>query len=137
MVPLHNAPALSIADLNRVSNLVVGAAIEVHRTLGPGLLESVYEQCLAWELEQQKLIVERQVELPLRYKDTSIQSVYRLDLLIQQELIVEVKAVEALQPVHTAQLLSYLKLKPARLGLLLNFSVDVMRKGIKRVANEL
>lgn len=93
---------LSVAELNRVSNLVVGAAIEVHRTLGPGLLESVYEQCLAWELEQHKLIVERQVELPLRYKDTLIQSVFRLDLLIQREL-----------------------------------NVDVMRKGIRRVVNEL
>jgi GxxExxY protein len=123
--------------LNRVSNLVVGAAIEVHRTLGPGLLESVYEQCLEWELVQHKLMVERQVELPLRYKGTSIQAVYRLDLLIQGELIIEVKAVEALQPVHTAQLLSYLKLKPARLGLLLNFNVDVMRNGIKRVVNDL
>jgi len=128
--------ALSVAELNRISNLVVGSAIEVHRILGPGLLESVYEQCLAWELEQQKLVVE-QVDLPLRYKDTLIQSVYRLDLLIQRELIVEVKAVDALQPVHTAQLLSYLKLKPARLGLLLNFNVDVLRKGIKRVVNEL
>lgn len=129
--------ALSVAELNRISNLVVGSAIEVHRILGPGLLESVYEQCLAWELEQQKLVVERQVDLPLRYKDTLIQSVYRLDLLIQRELIVEVKAVDALQPVHTAQLLSYLKLKPARPGLLLNFNVDVLRKGIKRVVNEL
>ena len=129
--------ALSVAELNRISNLVVGSAIEVHRILGPGLLESVYEQCLAWELEQQKLVVERQVDLPLRYKDTLIQSVYRLDLLIHRELIVEVKAVDALQPVHTAQLLSYLKLKPARLGLLLNFNVDVLRKGIKRVVNEL
>ena len=129
--------ALSVAELNRISNLVVGSAIEVHRILGPGLLESVYEQCLAWGLEQQKLLVERQVDLPLRYKDTLIQSVYRLDLLIQRELIVEVKAVDALQPVHTAQLLSYLKLKPARLGLLLNFNVDVLRKGIKRVVNEL
>ena len=129
--------ALSVAELNRLSNLVVGSAIEVHRILGPGLLESVYEQCLAWELEQHKLLVERQVELPLRYKDTLIQSVYRLDLLIQRELIVEVKAVDALQPVHTAQLLTYLKLKPARLGLLLNFNVDVLRKGIKRVVNEL
>ena len=128
--------ALSVAELNRISNLVVGSAIEVHRILGPGLLESVYEQCFAWELEQQKLAVE-QVDLPLRYKDTLIQSVYRLDLLIQRELIVEVKAVDALQPVHTAQLLSYLKLKPARLGLLLNFNVDVLRKGIKRVVNEL
>ena len=129
--------ALSVAELNRISNLVVGSAIEVHRILGPGLLESVYEQCLAGELEQQKFVVERQVDLPLRYKDTLIQSVYRLDLLIQRELIVEVKAVDALQPVHTAQLLSYLKLKPARLGLLLNFNVDVLRKGIKRVVNEL
>ena len=129
--------ALSVAELNRLSNLVVGSAIEVHRILGPGLLESVYEQCLAWELGQHKLLVERQVELPLRYKDTLIQSVYRLDLLIQRELIVEVKAVDALQPVHTAQLLTYLKLKPARLGLLLNFNVDVLRKGIKRVVNEL
>jgi GxxExxY protein len=128
---------LSVSELNRISNRVVGAAIEVHRVLGPGLLESVYEQCLAWELEQHKLMVQRQVELPLRYKDTSIQSVYRLDLLIQRELIVEVKAVDALQPVHTAQLLSYLKLKSARLGLLLNFNVDVMRKGIKRVVNDL
>lgn len=123
--------------LNEASNIVIGAAIEVRRLLGPGLLESAYEECLAWEIEQRGLLVERQVEVPLRYKILQIERGYRLDLLAERELVVELKSVDALLPIHSAQLLTYLKLTGFRLGLLLNFKVDVMRNGIKRIANGL
>lgn len=128
---------LSTDELNRISNMVIGAAIEVHRLLGPGLLESAYQQCLAWELQQQNLTVEQQVVIPLKYKQLQVENGYRVDMLVEGELIVELKSVDALLPVHSAQLLTYLKLTGFRLGLLLNFKVDVMRKGIKRVVNGL
>jgi len=127
----------SADDLNKISNVVIGAAIEVHRLLGPGLLESAYQQCLAWELGQQGLAVEQQVTVPLRYKLLHIENGYRVDMLVEREVIVELKSVDGLLPIHTAQLLTYLKLTGLRLGLLLNFKVDVMRSGIKRVANGL
>lgn len=127
----------SADDLNRLSNVVIGAAIEVHRLLGPGLLESAYQQCLAWELEQQDLVVEQQVIVPLRYKQLHVENGYRVDMLVEREVIIELKSVDGLLPIHTAQLLTYLKLTGLRLGLLLNFKVDVMRNGIKRVANRL
>lgn len=125
------------AKLNDISNVVVGAAIEVHRLLGPGLLESAYEECLTWELEQKSLLVERQINVPLTYKGLTIGNGYRIDMLVEGELIVELKSVDALQPVHHAQLLTYLKLTGFRLGLLLNFKTDVMRNGIRRIVNKL
>lgn len=124
-------------ELNRVSNVIIGAAIEVHRALGPGLLESTYEECLTWELEKEGLAVQRQVSIPIRYKELHVENAYRADVLVQGELILELKSVDALQPIHTAQLLTYLKLMDSRLGLLLNFKVDVMRNGIKRIVNNL
>jgi GxxExxY protein len=127
----------STDELNRISNIVIGPAIEVHRLLGPGLLESAYQQCLAWELQQQNLTVEQQVIIPLKYKQLQVENGYRVDLLVERELIVELKSVDALLPVHSAQLLTYLKLTGFRLGLLLNFKVDVMRNGIKRIVNGL
>ncbi|HUX64286.1 GxxExxY protein [Sulfuricella sp.] len=128
---------MNVDELNRVSNVVIGSAIEVHRALGPGLLESAYEECLAWELERAGLSVQRQINIPIRYKELHIENAYRADVLVQDELIIELKSVDALQPIHTAQLLTYLKLMDSRLGLLLNFKVDVMRNGIKRIVNNL
>jgi len=114
---------------------VIGAAIEVHRHLGPGLLESVYESALSRELWLNGLEVERQVSLPIDYKGARLPSGLRLDLLVNRRLIIEVKAVERLDPIHRAQLLTYLKLTRHRLGLLINFNVQVLRSGIRRIIN--
>jgi GxxExxY protein len=124
-------------DLDRLSKEVIGAAIEVHRVLGPGLLESAYEESLAWELTKMGANIERQVVVPVHYKELRIEDGYRIDMLVNKALILELKSVEAFQPVHTAQMLTYLKMTGLRLGLLLNFKVDAMRKGIKRVVNQL
>jgi GxxExxY protein len=129
--------AIAETDFNDLSGRVIGAAIEVHRQVGPGLLESAYVECLGWELEQSGLSVKREVIVPLRYKKLTLAQSYRLDLLIDDCLIVEVKAVEKLMPIHDAQLLTYLKLMDKRLGLLMNFNIDAMRNGIKRLANGL
>jgi len=123
-------------DLDRLSKEVIGAAIEVHRVLGPGLLESAYEESLAWELTNRGVKVERQVAIPVRYKELRIEDGYRIDLLVNKELILDLKSVNSIQPVHTAQMLTYLKMTDCKLGLLLNFKVDVMRRGIKRVVNQ-
>ena len=122
-------------ELNELSHQVIGAALEVHRELGAGLLESVYEQCLTHELGTQGISVERQVELPVRYKGIEVGAGYRVDLVVANALVVEIKAVESILPVHSAQLLTYLKLMDRRLRLLLNFNVPMMRDGIRRVAN--
>jgi GxxExxY protein len=124
-------------DLNKLTEAIIGAAISVHRELGPGLLESAYEACLAYELTDRGLRVERQKELPVTYRGHSLDCGYRLDLLIEDLVIVELKAVEKLQPIHEAQLLSYLKLSGAPLGLLLNFNVIELRRGIRRLVNKL
>lgn len=112
---------------------IIGAAIEVHRELGPGLLESAYETCLAHELAERGFRVERQVPLPVRYKGVALDCGYRLDLVVDGEVIVELKAVKAFEPIHTAQLLTYLRLAGLRVGLLLNFNVAVLKQGIRRV----
>jgi GxxExxY protein len=122
---------------NLVSREIVAAAMKVHTALGPGLLESVYETCLEYELKQRGLAVERQVAVPIRYGEMKIDGGLRLDLLVNGCVIVELKTVEALSPIHTAQLLSYLRLSDKRLGLLLNFKVVHLREGIKRVVNGL
>jgi GxxExxY protein len=124
-------------DLSALSKQIIGAAIEVHRVLGPGLLESAYEGCLAWELDRLGMGVERQVRLPIRYKELVIDDAYRVDSIVERELIPEIKCVEELEPVHTAQLLTYLKMSGSRLGLILNFKAEVMELGIKRVVNGL
>ena len=123
-------------DLNSVTGQVIGAAIDVHRTLGPGLLESAYEACLAYELTQNGLHVERQKSLPVVYKEVNLDAGYRLDLLVERRIIVELKAVDSLTPLHKAQLLSYLKLSGLNLGLLINFNVQVLKNGIQRVITE-
>ncbi|WP_026734008.1 GxxExxY protein [Fischerella sp. PCC 9605] len=120
-------------ELDRVAAQVVDAAFQVHSTLGPGLLESVYEVCLEHELTKRGLSVEKQVPLPVVYDNIYIEAGFRLDLLVDRCLIVELKAVEVLLPVHTAQLLTYLKLSRCRLGLLINFNVPLIKDGIKRL----
>ena len=121
--------------LNEISGLILGAAIEVHRTMGPGLLESVYEECLYFEIKQLGLKVERQVELPIEYKAKTLDSKLRLDLLIEDEVIIELKAVEKIAPIHQAQIITYLKLSNKPLGLLINFNVSLLKHGFKRFRN--
>ncbi|KOP22655.1 GxxExxY protein [Hapalosiphon sp. MRB220] len=120
-------------ELDQVATQVVDAAFQVHSTLGPGLLESVYEVCLEHELIKRGLSVEKQVPLPVLYDNIYIEAGFKLDLLVDRCLIVELKAVETLLPVHTAQLLTYLKLSKCRLGLLINFNVPLIKDGIKRI----
>jgi GxxExxY protein len=115
-----------------LTNEVLRAAIEVHRQLGPGLLESVYEQCLCRELQLREIPFQCQVSCPVVYKGEQIEAIYRLDLLVDKKVIVEVKAVEELLRVHEAQLLSYLRLTGKRVGLLINFNVPVLKEGIRR-----
>ncbi len=109
--------------------------MDVHRALGPGLLESVYESCLEFDLIERGLDVQRQVALPVSYKQVKLEAGYRVDLLIEKRVIVEVKAVEQVGPVHKAQLLTYLKLSNLKVGLLINFNVDVLKKGISRIVH--
>jgi GxxExxY protein len=122
---------------NEVGDTLLGAAMKVHSVLGPGLLESAYETCLVHELGKRGLDVKRQVALPLIYDGIKLDADYRLDLLIHDRIIVELKSVDKFLPIHTAQLLSYLKLSGLKLGYLLNFNVVHMRDGIKRIANGL
>ena len=124
-------------DEGKLSGEVIGAAIEVHRFLGPGLLESAYELALEHELRIRGLAVERQKAVALKYKTIELGDGFRLDLLVDDSLVVEVKAVDFLLPIHEAQLLTYLRLSGKRLGLLINFNVRVLKTGIKRIANEL
>ena len=119
--------------LNKITHTVIGAAIAVHRELGPGLLESTYEACLAYELHELGLKIERQKALPVRYRGVCLDCGYRIDLLVQDEVIVELKAIERLESIHEAQLLSYLKLSGCKVGLLINFNVKVLRNGIRRM----
>jgi GxxExxY protein len=124
-------------DINKLSSKIIGAAIEVHKALGPGLLESAYEECLCYELSLQGLSVERQKPLPVKYKGKKLDCGYRLDTVVENAIILELKSCEKIEPIHKAQLLTYLKLSGLNLGLLLNFNVPVMRDGIVRVVNEL
>jgi GxxExxY protein len=119
--------------LNDLSGKVIGLCMEIHRELGPGLLESTYEECLAFELAQAGLGFARQRALPVRYKEVQLDCGYRLDFVVEGVLIVELKAVTELLPIHEAQLLTYLKLDQKALGLLINFNVPVLKQGIKRV----
>ena len=119
-------------NLNTLTGQIIGAAIEVHRHLGPGLLESAYETCLAYELTQRGLHVSRQKALPVVYKQIKLEQGYRIDLLVENLVIVELKVVEALTDAHEAQLLSYLKFSGCPIGLLINFYVRLLKDGIKR-----
>jgi GxxExxY protein len=118
--------------LKELSEGIIGCAIAVHKQLGPGLLETAYETCLAYELEQEGLGVERQKPMPLRYKTINMDCGYRLDLVINNQIILEIKAVDHLLPVHDAQLLTYMKLSDCRLGMLINFNEKLLKQGIRR-----
>jgi GxxExxY protein len=128
---------MTIDRLNAITLTIIQCAIEVHRVLGPGLLERIYLVCLCYELRGRGLTVVAQRVLPIHYKEFTFDLGYRIDVLVEDEIIVELKAVETVQPVHYAQLLSYLRLSDKRLGLLINFNVPVLVKGIKRIANKL
>ncbi len=122
---------------NEISQKIIGCAIEVHKVLGPGLLESAYQECLSYELEKSGLNVQKQTPLPLIYKDMKLETGYRLDLIVENKVIIEIKSVETINDIHVAQLLTYLKLSGCRLGLLMNFNVLRIVDGIKRLANRL
>ena len=121
------------AAADAIARAVVNAGLQVHKALGPGLLESAYEHCLAYEIQTRGLSVRRQVALPIIYKDISLDAGYRLDLLVEDSVVVEIKAVDALTRVHEAQVLTYLKLSRRRIGLLMNFNVDLFKNGVKRL----
>ena len=123
------------SDINDLTREVIGAAIEVHKTLGPGLLESTYEECLCAEFGLRRFPYERQKKLPIEYKGIKLDCGYRIDILVANRLILELKACECLQPIHEAQLLTYLRLTGIKIGLLINFNVPVLKEGIKRLAN--
>ncbi len=120
---------------NEITGCVIAAAIEVHRNLGAGLLESAYEECLCYELSLRGVRFQRQVHLPVNYKGLKLECGYKLDLLVEDVVVVELKAVEALAPVHHAQLLTYLRVLNKPVGLLINFNVPVLRNGLKRIVN--
>ena len=121
---------------NALTEKIIGAAIEVHRHLGPGLLESIYEECLCYELSQLGLQFQRQVYVPITYKGLKLESTYKMDLVVEDVIVVEIKATEAPSPIHHSQLLTYLKVSNKRVGLLINFNVAVLKNGLKRVVNE-
>ena len=124
-------------DINRLSSNIIGAAIEVHKTLGPSLLESAYKQGICHEMSLRRLSFERQKPLPVIYKGVKLDCGYRLDVVVEKAIILELKSCEKIEPIHKAQLLTYLKLSSLNLGLLLNFNVTVMRDGIVRIVNNL
>ncbi|SOD80190.1 GxxExxY protein [Spirosoma fluviale] len=130
---MHGETQRSTEDV--LATIVIGKAIEVHRALGPGLLESAYQECLFYELHSHGLYVEREKPMPIVYKDIVLEHGYRLDLLVENKLVIELKTVEDLNDLHKAQLLTYLKFGNYRLGLLINFRVKMLRDGIKRFTN--
>ena len=124
-----------LSRLNQLTEQIIGAAIEVHRQTGPGLMESVYEECLCYELSQLGLAFQRQVHLPLSYKGINLDCGFKMDLLVEDSVVLELKTVDQLLPVHSAQLLTYLKLSGKKVGLLINFNESVLTKGLKRLVN--
>ena len=126
-----------VMDSNKLSSKIIGAAIEVHKNLGPGLLESTYEECLCFEMSLRGLSFQRQKPLAIEYKGNKLDCGYRLDIVVQDAVIIELKACEKIEPIHKAQLLTYLKLSGLNLGLLLNFNTPVLRDGIVRIVNQL
>lgn len=122
-------------EYNRISKIILNSAIEVHREIGPGLLESVYEMCLIEELEKNKLLAVNQVELPIVYKGKKLNKNFRIDILVENKIIIELKTVDQIRPVHEAQIISYLKLADKKLGFLINFNVSLLKNGFKRFVN--
>ncbi len=121
--------------LNKITETIIGVAIGIHKALGPGLLESAYEACMVYDLTQAGLRVEQQKSLPVVYREVKLECGYRLDLLVEKEVIVEIKSIEKFLPIHKAQLMSYLKLADCKVGLLINFNVEILKDGIQRVVN--
>ena len=122
-------------EINEITGQIIDAAIKVHNALGPGLLESAYEACLMYELIKRGIPVRNQVPLPIRYEDVSLEVGYRIDLLVMDSVLVELKSIDQVLPIHKAQLLSYLKLSDKKIGLLINFNVELLKNGITRLAN--
>ena len=120
-------------DINQLTSKIIGAAIEVHKTIGPGLLEGIYEDCLCIELERRRISFERQKGIDIEYKGVKLNNQYRLDLVVNKKVVVELKTVDELAPIHDAQVLTYLKLTGFRVGLLINFNVPVLKEGLKRL----
>ena len=120
-------------DINKLTGQIIGAAIEVHKELGPGLLESTYEECLCYEFSLRNIKYARQQSIPVKYKGTKLNCEYRIDVLVEDTVILELKSVDNLQPIYEAQLLTYLKLTGLKVGLLINFNVPVLKQGIKRL----
>jgi len=129
----HEDHEATSAEVERVGHVVVDSALKVHKALGPGLLESAYEHCLTHELTVRGVSLRRQAALPIQYDGVMLDAGYRLDLMVHDAIVVEVKAVDALTPLHQAQLLTYLKLSGCRLGFLMNFNVPLFKQGLKRV----
>jgi GxxExxY protein len=119
-------------EINQITSKIIGCAIEVHKYLGPGLLESAYEECLVFELGKAGLFVERQKSVPVVYKDIKLDCGYRMDILVENTVVIELKVVDAINPVHDAQILTYMKFANKNIGLLINFNVTVLKNGIKR-----
>lgn len=122
-------------DINDITESILRCAFKVHSELGPGLLESAYEECLYYEMKKFGLVVEKQKSLPLIYYEVKLEAGYRIDLLVENKVVVEIKSIEAFTDVHTAQVLTYLKLSKCKIGLLINFNVRSLKNGIKRLAN--
>lgn len=122
---------------NELSNLIIGLSIDVHKSLGPGLLESSYKECLYYKLKKEGYFVEKEKPMPLIFEDVKLDCGYRINLLIEKKVVVEIKSVEALNDIHIAQVLTYMKLGHYKLGLLINFNVVLLKEGIKRVVNKL
>ena len=130
------ASTASASDLNQITHGIIAAAIEVYRHLGPGLLESVYQECVCYELSRMGLAFTREVHLPLSYKGLQLDCSYRIDLLVEDAVLVELKSIEQILPIHSAQLLTYLRASHKPIGLLINFNVLVLKNGIKRIVND-
>jgi len=122
---------------NEISEKIIGCAIEVHKSLGPGLLENAYQECLGYELIKAGLNVEKEKALPLVYKEVKLEAGYRLDLIVENKVIIEVKSIEAINDIHIAQVLTYLKISGCKLGLLMNFNVLRLTEGLKRLVNKM
>jgi GxxExxY protein len=120
---------------NEIAHKIIGLALEVHKALGPGLLESAYKECLAFKIRQVGLQIEKEKPMPLVFEEVKLDCGYRIDLLVENKVVIEIKSVEALNDVHMAQILTYLKLGDNRLGLLINFNVALLKQGIKRIIN--
>lgn len=129
-------PKSELMEDNKLTEQIIGCAIKIHRALGPGLLESAYQECLLFELRKAGLFVEREKPLPLIYEEVKLECGYLIDLLVEKQIVIEIKSVEVLNDVHTAQVLTYLKLSNCRIGLLINFNVAQLTKGIKRLYNK-